>query len=151
MAYWLFKSEPNTYSIDDFAADRSDWWDGIRNYQARNFMRDAMQVGDGVLFYHSSCPQPAVVGVAQVSRPAKPDASQYDREHPYYDPRVPADKPRWWYVQITFVGKFSKAVALSALRQHPDLADMHILRRGNRLSITPVSESEWNIINALGG
>jgi len=146
MAYWLFKSEPDTYSIDALARDKAEWWDGVRNYQARNFMRDTMRVGDGVLYYHSSCATPGVVGTARVSNAAAPDATQFDPESDYYDPAATPDAPRWWCVQIAFVRKLSPPLPLAAMRVNAKLADMRILQRGNRLSITPVTARQWKII-----
>lgn len=147
MAYWLFKSEPDAYSIDDLARDKTAWWDGVRNYQARNFMRDDMRTGDGVLFYHSSCAHPGVVGAARVSQEATPDSSQFERDGDYYDPAATPDKPRWWHVQIAFVRKFPAPITLADMRRQPRLADMRILQRGNRLSITPVTAGQWQALH----
>lgn len=146
MRYWLLKSEPGDYSIDDLARDRRDLWTGIRNYQARNFMMQEMTRGDGVLFYHSSCPTPGVYGIARVSAAAKPDPTQFDRDSKYYDSKSSAQKPRWHCVQISFVAKLPAPVLLPALRANAALAKMRILQRGNRLSITPISAGEWRII-----
>ena len=151
MAYWLFKSEPSAFSIDDLARAKREWWDGVRNYQARNFMRDDMRVGDGVLFYHSSCPRPGIVGEARVCAAATPDATQFDDTSDYYDPTALPDAPRWWHVQIAFVCKFARMAGLQELRAAPKLAKMQILRRGNRLSITPVTAGEWRAALALAG
>jgi len=117
----------------------------VRNYQARNFMRDAMQVGDGVLFYHSSCPQPGIAGIAKVSSAAYPDPTQFDINSPYYDPKSSHETPRWLLVDVHFVKK-TPLIALAALREHAELADMQILAKGNRLSITPVTEAQWRFI-----
>lgn len=146
MAYWLFKSEPATYSIDDLARDRREWWDGVRNYQARNFMRDDMAVGDELVFYHSSCAVPAAVGRARVCAAAAPDKTQFDLRSGYYDAASPPGKPRWWYVQVEFAEKFPQPLALAAMRAMPALADMKLLARGNRLSILPLSARHWRTI-----
>ncbi len=145
MRRWLFKSEPGEYSIDALAQDRRDWWTGVRNYQARNFMRD-MRPGDGALFYHSSCAEPGVYGAAKVSAAAAPDPTQFDPQSEYYDAKATPAAPRWFCAQIEFVKKFARPLLLSAIRQIPELAEMHILRRGSRLSITPVTAAEWRVI-----
>ena len=146
MAYWLFKSEPSAYSIDDLARDKRERWDGVRNYQARNFMRDAMQVGDEIIYYHSSCAVPAAVGIARVSAAAVPDITQFDRAHEYYDSSATPEKPSWWCVEIAFVKKFARPVTLAEMRALPALADMKLLARGNRLSILPLTVGHWRII-----
>jgi predicted RNA-binding protein with PUA-like domain len=150
--YWLMKSEPDEVSVDDVLAmpGRQVAWFGVRNYQARNFMRDDMRVGDGVLFYHSSCPQPGVVGIAQVSSAAVPDETQFDPSSKYHDPAATRDKPRWFNVHVKLLRK-TRLLGLDELRAHPELANMVILRRGNRLSITPVTEREWGVIVGLLG
>ena len=150
MRYWLMKSEPDAYSIDDLKRDQTSAWVGVRNYQARNFMRDQMQVGDGVLFYHSSCDEPGIVGVATVSRKAYPDETQFDRKGPYYDKAATRDHPRWMNVDVKFVRK-TPPVSLAALRAHPPLNTMRILQRGNRLSVTPVDPAEWAYLEGLFG
>ncbi|WP_130431769.1 EVE domain-containing protein [Rivibacter subsaxonicus] len=144
MAYWLMKSEPEECSIDDLARApmQSVPWTGVRNYQARNFMRDAMQIGDGVLFYHSSCPQPGVAGLAEVSALAYPDATQFDPHSPYYDPKSKPDAPRWLHVDVKLVRK-TCLLPLAEMRAAPELASMELLRRGSRLSITPVTPAQW--------
>ena len=150
MAYWLMKSEPSEVSVDDVLrhpGQRVDWF-GVRNYQARNYMMRDMQVGDGVLFYHSSCAQPGVAGLAEVSRRAIPDETQFDPESPYYDPKATREKPRWYNVEVRVVKK-TPLLSLSALRSETALQDMRLLARGNRLSITPVTPAEWNVILAL--
>ncbi len=146
MRRWLLKSEPGDYAIDDLARDRRDWWTGIRNYQARNFMMREMQIGDGALFYHSNCAVPGVYGVARIAAAAAPDQTQFDPESKYYDPRATAEKPRWFCVQIEFVRKLRQPWTLAKMRQTPALSEMHILRRGNRLSITPISADEWRLL-----
>jgi predicted RNA-binding protein with PUA-like domain len=147
MRYWLMKSEPDEFSIDDLvnAPDQKTPWFGVRNYQARNFMRDGMKVGDRVLFYHSSCPEPGIAGLAEVASDAYPDATQFDRKSDYYDPKSTREAPRWLNVDVRLLRK-TRLVPLPELREHPELADMVILRRGNRLSITPVTPMEWKFI-----
>jgi len=148
--YWLMKSEPDECSIDDVLAapGRKTPWSGVRNYQARNFMRDQMKVGDGVLFYHSSCPEPGIAGLAEVASAAYVDATQFDRRSPYYDKDSKKDAPRWFNVDVRALKK-TRLVALEEMRQHKPLAKMVTLRPGNRLSITPVTEAEWNHIQKL--
>ena len=150
MRYWLMKSEPDEFSIDDLesAPDRSVAWYGVRNYQARNFMRDQMKVGDQVLFYHSSCPQPGVAGLATVSKPAYPDATQFDPKSAYFDAKAAPESPRWFNVDVRFKKK-TRLISLDEMRADPALSRMRILQRGNRLSITPVDPSEWQHILAL--
>ena len=143
--YWLMKCEPAAYTIDDLERDRSTSWEGVRNYQARNFMRDQMRVGDGVLFYHSSCPQPGIAGLAEVVSGPRPDDTQFDPDSPYYDSASTREKPRWVNVDVKVLRK-TRLVGLDELRAHPELADMVVLRRGNRLSITPVTDAEWKYI-----
>jgi predicted RNA-binding protein with PUA-like domain len=147
MRYWLMKSEPDEASIDDLAnaPQRTLPWTGVRNYQARNFMRDTMQPGDGVLFYHSSCPEPGIAGLAQVSSTAYPDPTQFDPKSPYYDGKSTQENPRWMLVDVVFKKKCA-LVPLAALRAHDELADMRVLAKGNRLSITPVTKAEWDFI-----
>jgi len=147
MRYWLMKSEPDEVSIDDLAAakGRTMPWFGVRNYQARNFMRDQMRVGDRAFFYHSSCPEPGIAGVAEVTAQAYPDATQFDKKSPYFDPKAMRDAPRWFNVDVTFVEKL-RLVSLAELRSHPELERMRILQRGNRLSITPVDPAEWAFV-----
>jgi predicted RNA-binding protein with PUA-like domain len=147
MRYWLMKSEPDEVSIDDLAAmpEQTIAWFGVRNYQARNFMRDDMRVGDLAFFYHSSCPEPGIAGIVRVSKSAYPDASQFNRKSPYYDPKATRSAPRWLNVDVTLVEK-TKLVSLAELRARPELAGMRVLQRANRLSITPVSAPEWKFI-----
>jgi predicted RNA-binding protein with PUA-like domain len=148
--YWLMKSEPDEVSIDDALAapGATVAWTGVRNYQARNFMRDAMQVGDGVLFYHSSCPEPGVAGLARVASGVKPDPTQFDPKSPYYDAASKPDAPRWLLVDVQAVRK-TRLLSLPALRAKPELADMVVLRKGNRLSITPIEPAHWRIIEKM--
>lgn len=150
MRHWLMKSEPDVFGVDDLAAaprKTTAWW-GVRNYQARNFMRDDMQRGDLAFFYHSSCPQPGIAGIIKVSRLAYPDATQFDAASEYFDPDATQDKPRWLNVDVTLVRK-TRLVSIQELRSHPQLAGMRVLQRGNRLSITPVEPSEWEFIVGL--
>lgn len=147
MRYWLMKSEPTDVSIDDLAGfvnQTVDWY-GIRNYQARNFMRDQMQVGDGVLFYHSNCAVPGIVGIAEVSTLAYPDRLQFIKDHKYFDLKSTPENPRWLNVDVKLVRK-TRLLSLKELRETPELANMRILQRGNRLSITPVDPKDWQII-----
>ena len=151
--YWLMKSEPQEASIDDLAAapGHSLPWTGVRNYQARNFMRDEMRPGDGVLFYHSSCPEPGVAGLAVVAGAPYPDPTQFDRASKYFDPKATAAAPRWMLVDVRLVRK-TRLLPLAEIRQAPELATMRVLQRGNRLSITPVTPAEWHAVLArLGG
>lgn len=145
--YWLMKSEPDECSIDDALAapGATVSWTGVRNYQARNFMRDAMRVGDGVLFYHSSCPQPGIAGVARVASATRPDPTQFDPASPYFDPKSMPENPRWLLLDVQALQK-TRLIGLPELRATPELADLQILQRGNRLSITPVSEVHWRFI-----
>lgn len=147
MQYWLMKSEPDEVSIDDALAAPGAVvpWFGVRNYQARNFMRDAMREGDGVLFYHSSCAEPGIAGIAEVASSAYPDDTQFDPRSKYYDPKSMREQPRWLLVDVRALRK-TRLMPLSELRGHPELAEMQILRRGNRLSITPVTPGEWRCI-----
>ena len=143
------KSEPDEFSIDDLARapKQATPWFGVRNYQARNFMRDQMRIGDGVLFYHSSCPEPGIAGIAKVASKAYPDASQFDRKSEYFDPKSKRAAPRWMNVDVKLVTK-TRLMPLEEMRSYPELAGMRTLRPGNRLSITPVTEAEWNFIVA---
>ena len=150
MAYWLMKSEPSECSIDDLVAapQQTVPWVGVRNFQARNFMRDDMKVGDGVLFYHSSCPEPGVAGIAEVASTAYPDATQFDPKSHYHDPKATREEPRWFHVDVKLVRK-TPLLALSRMRELPQLETMRLLKRGNRLSITPVTAAEWKEVLAL--
>lgn len=150
MKYWLMKSEPEDCSIDDaLAAPKSTVpWTGVRNYQARNFMRDEMRPKDGVLFYHSSCPEPGIAGIAEVVGTSYPDATQFDPQSPYFDAKSTTQAPRWVHVDVKLVKK-TRLLALAEMRNAPDLATMQVLRRGNRLSITPVTPAEWRAIGQL--
>jgi predicted RNA-binding protein with PUA-like domain len=150
VSHWLMKSEPDEVSIDDLVRDQRVPWFGVRNYQARNFMRDEMRLGDGVLFYHSSCAQPGVAGLAEVCSAAYPDATQFDPSSKYFDPKATRDAPRWFNVDVKLVRK-TRLLSLAEMREHPGLAGMRLLQRGNRLSITPVTTAEWRVITRLLG
>jgi predicted RNA-binding protein with PUA-like domain len=139
------KSEPSEFSIDDLVREKTVAWFGVRNYQARNFMRDQMRVGDGVLFYHSSCAEPGIVGLAEVSKPAFPDESQFEAGGKYFDPKATPDAPRWFNVEVRIVSK-TRLLGLAEMRAYPELAHMRVLAPGNRLSITPVDPDEWKFI-----
>lgn len=153
MAYWLLKSEPETFGIDHLyrCAKKTDHWDGVRNYQARNFMRDEMKKGDLAFFYHSNCKEPGIVGIVEVVKEAYPDHTAFDPESKYYDPKSQPGNPRWFMVDVKYKEKFDKVVALTEMKNHPLLEEMLILRKGNRLSITPVSQKHWNYILKLAG
>jgi len=149
MHYWLMKSEPDEFSIDDLvrAKNQSTPWVGVRNYQARNYMRDVMQVGDRALFYHSSCPEPGVAGIAEVASAAYDDASQFDPQSPYFDAKSDRSKPRWQHVDVRHLAT-TPLLSLKAMRARPELAGMQLLKPGSRLSITPVTRQEWDAVIA---
>jgi predicted RNA-binding protein with PUA-like domain len=151
--YWLMKTEPDCYSYEDLEKEKrgQGHWEGVRNFQARNFMKDDMQIGDGVLFYYSSCAEPGVVGIAEVASEPYPDHTQFDAKSEYYDPSANPDKPKWYMVDVKPVQKLPKYVSLKQMRETPELEGMVTLRRGNRLSITPVTAGEWKVIRRLGG
>ena len=149
MNYWLMKSEPDAYSIDDLERDGVEMWDGIRNYQARNTMRDDMKVGDQVFFYHSSCKEPGVVGIARVASEPYPDPTQFDRKSKYFDAKSDKANPRWCLVDIEFVRKTKRNITLTEIKAQKSLADMVLTRKGNRLSIMPVSKAHWKKILSL--
>jgi len=150
MSYWLMKSEPGDVSVDDLAAmpGATVGWYGVRNYQARNYMRDQMRPGDGVLFYHSSCAEPGVAGLAEVVGAPYPDPTQFDPKAKYYDPKATLEVPRWYQVDVRLLRK-TRLLPLAEIRAHPDLQEMRLLARGNRLSITPVTPAEWRVIGRL--
>ena len=148
MKYWLLKSEPGAYSIEDLARDGTTAWTGVRNFQARNFMRDEMSAGDRAFFYHSSCEVPGIVGIVEIRRAAYPDETQFERKSRYYDSGATPAKPRWFNVDVRFLKK-TPTLPLDELRKHKGLKDMRLLQRGNRLSITPVSAAEWKTITRL--
>lgn len=149
--YWLFKSEPDAYSIGDLAREKNGvtCWDGVRNYQARNFLRDEIRIGDGILFHHSSCEPTGIAGTAVVTKDGYPDHTQFEEGHPHFDPGVNTEAPRWYMVDIALERRFPSLLTLQRLREEPGLAGMVLLQRGSRLSIQPVSEREWEIILAL--
>ena len=145
MNYWLMKSEPDEASILDLQRAGTLPWTGVRNYQARNFMRDDMRLGDGVLFYHSSCPEPGIAGLAEVCSAAYPDATQFDPKSPYHDPKSKPDAPRWLHVDVRW-RETTRLLSLKEMREAPELASMRVLERGSRLSITPVTPAEWQAV-----
>ena len=149
MAYWLMKSEPDAYSIDDLERDGRDMWDGIRNYQARNMMRDEMQVGDEVFFYHSSCAEPGIVGIARIASQPYPDPTQFDKRSKYHDPKSSKDDPRWCLVDVEFVRKTRRNITLADIKATSGLDGLMLTRKGNRLSIMPVSAGHWKKILTL--
>jgi predicted RNA-binding protein with PUA-like domain len=149
--YWLMKSEPSSFSIDDLRnrPGATDYWDGVRNYQARNMLRDEMQSGDLAFFYHSSCETPAIVGTMEITRAGYPDHTAFDPEHHHYDPDSSPDEPRWYMVDVRLKKKFKNPITLTELKQHQALSELKLLQRGNRLSVLPVSQDEWRYILAL--
>ncbi len=149
MKYWLVKSEPDAYSIDDLERDGREMWDGIRNYQSRNTMRDDMKIGDQVFFYHSSCKEPGIVGIARVASEPYPDPTQFDKNSKYFDPKSDKDNPRWCLVDVEFVRKTKRNVTLGEIKAQKSLDDMILTRKGNRLSIMPVSKKHWTKILSL--
>ncbi|RDS82587.1 EVE domain-containing protein [Dyella psychrodurans] len=149
MNHWLMKSEPDTFSIDDLKRKKREAWDGVRNYQARNFMRDEMHVGDQVFFYHSNCAEPGIAGIAEVASDAYPDPSQFDPKSKYFDPGSSRDNPRWMLVDVKFVRKLKRVITLDELKNHAAIADMRLLRKGNRLSVMPVEATEWRYVLEL--
>jgi len=151
MNYWLMKSEPDTFGIDDLCnkLGQTEHWDGVRNYQARNMMRDAMKLGDQVFFYHSNCDVPGIVGIMEVVREGYPDFSAFDPDDPHFDPKSDPAHPRWMMVDLKYVRTLSRIISLKELKLHPELADLALVRRGNRLSIMPVSEQQWDFILGL--
>jgi predicted RNA-binding protein with PUA-like domain len=153
MSHWLVKSEPDVFSIDDLAAApaRTTGWDGVRNYQARNFMRDEMKRGDRVFFYHSNCAEPGIAGIAKVVKEAYPDRSAFDAQDPHYDPDSDPDHPRWYMVDIKLERKLARPISLAELKRHAEgeLRGFALLKRGNRLSVLPVSEQQWSFISSL--
>ena len=149
MNYWLMKSEPGAFSIDNLKRRQREPWDGVRNYQARNFMRDDMRPGDKVFFYHSNCAVPGIVGVAEVVTDAYPDPSQFDPKSNHFDPASSRDKPRWMLVDVKFVKKLTRTISLDELKGHAALGGMPLLRKGNRLSVMPVEATHWKYILSL--
>ena len=151
MNYWLMKSEPDAYSIDDLERDGRDMWDGIRNYQARNMMRDDMKKGDQVFFYHSNCAEPGIVGIMEVVKEGYPDHTAFDPDAKYYDPKSDPDKPRWYMVDVKYKRHLKRNISLRELKALDDsrLQDLPLLRKGNRLSIMPLSKQHWDTILGL--
>lgn len=146
MNYWLMKSEPDVFGIQDLQKKKRSGWDGVRNYQARNYMRDGMKKGDLVLFYHSNAEPPGVAGIARVAKESHPDPTQFDKKSEYYDAKATAEKPIWMMVEVEFVEEFPRVVTLDRLKQEKALAQMPLVRKGTRLSVMPVSEKEWDAI-----
>ena len=148
MVFWLFKTEPDAFSIDDLAArpQQTEPWDGVRNYQARNFLRDKVQLGDKVFIYHSSCKQVGIAGVAEVVKAGYPDTEQFNPESKYYDPKASIDAPRWYRVDVKFVEKFNAVLPLKIIKSLPEVTEVGIVKKGHRLSIMPVEENEWHAL-----
>lgn len=151
--YWLMKSEPDVFSFEDLKSEpkKTACWEGVRNYQARNFMRDEMKKGDGVLFYHSNTKPPGVAGIAEIAREGYVDHYQFDKKSKYFDPKADPDNPRWFMVDVKYKKPFQHYVSLPELRENPALKDMLVIQRGQRLSIQPVSEKEWKAVLKMGG
>tara|TARA_R110000868_G_scaffold117600_15_gene312602 strand:+ start:100987 stop:101445 length:459 start_codon:yes stop_codon:yes gene_type:complete len=149
MNYWLMKSEPDVLSIDDLKTKKKTGWDGVRNYQARNFMRDDMKKGDLVLIYHSSCKVPGIYGVAKVTKESMPDPTQFEKKSEYFDPKATPQEPRWFMVEVGFVKKFKQAVTLEFMKSEKSLGDMIVLRKGSRLSITPVDKKHFEKVSTF--
>jgi len=149
MRYWLMKSEPEEFSIDALAKKKLEPWNGVRNYQARNYMRDGMKVGDGVLFYHSNCAEPGVVVAGEIRSEAHPDPSQFDPKSDYYDPASKREEPRWLLVDVGYKRKLKRTITLAELKDRPQLQNLALVKKGNRLSVMPVSRSEWDDILSL--
>ncbi len=151
MNYWLMKSEPSEFSIDDLKKrpKQKEAWDGVRNYQARNMMRDEMKKGDLVFFYHSNCDEPGIVGIMTIDKEGYPDHTAFDPDDKHFDPKSYPENPRWFYVDVKYKRKLKRTISLSELRDHKQLKDMKLLQKGNRLSIMPVSKKEWNYISGL--
>ncbi|MBL1262240.1 EVE domain-containing protein [Candidatus Methylomicrobium oryzae] len=151
MQYWLMKSEPDTFSIDDLCRKpgKIEHWDGVRNYQARNMMRDLIKLGDQVFFYHSNCPEPGIVGIMEVSREGYPDFKAFDPGDPHFDPKSTPDNPRWFMVDVRYVRHLPRTITLKELKERSELADLALVRRGNRLSIMPVAKEQWDFVLSL--
>lgn len=151
MNYWLMKSEPDAFGIEDLEKmpQQTEHWDGVRNYQARNMMRDEMKIGDQVFFYHSNCALPGIVGIAEVVKEGYPDFTAFDPDSKYFDPKSHPDKPTWFMVDLRFVRQLTRTISLQELKQYPELADLALVRRGNRLSIMPVGKEQWDFILGL--
>ena len=151
MNYWLMKSEPDVFGIDDLknAPGMTEPWDGVRNYQARNMMRDDMKTGDRAFLYHSNCKEPGIAGIMEIVREGYPDMSAFDPDAKYFDPKSDPANPRWYRVDVRYVRKLKRIITLSELKEHPEVSDLPLVRRGNRLSIMPVSEQQWKFILTL--
>ena len=150
MKYWLIKSEPNVYSIDDLKKDKKTHWDGVRNYQARNFLRDEMKIGDKVVFYHSNTEPPGAAGICEVTKEGYPDFTAFDPDDKHYDPKSKKDSPTWIMVDIKFVEKFRNVVSLETIKENKKLQNMKLVQRGNRLSVMPVTKTEFDEIVKMG-
>lgn len=146
MDYWLFKSEPDVFGIDHLKRDMTCYWDGVRNYQARNFLRDQVKVGDQVFIYHSSCKQVGIAGLAKVIEAGTPDPTQFNPEEKYHDPKSSPDNPRWYQVRLEFVEKYKKVLPLAEIKAHPEITELALVKKGNRLSVMPVVETEFNTL-----
>lgn len=150
MQYWLMKSEPDVFGIDDLAKNpgKTTFWDGVRNYQARNFMRDRMKLGDRAFFYHSNCDEPAIAGIVKIAKAGYPDHTAFDKHDPHFDPDSDPDEPRWYMVDVRLERKLKRPITLAEMREHASgaLKGLALLQRGNRLSITPVSDAHWRFI-----
>ena len=148
MNYWLMKSEPEAFSIDDLAkkTSQTEPWDGVRNYQARNMLRDQMKKGDLAFFYHSNCTPPGIVGIVEIVKEGYPDFSAFEANSKYYDPASKPDNPRWFMVDVKFKQKFNRLISLDELKQQPELQEMQLLKKGNRLSILPITSEQWDLI-----
>jgi predicted RNA-binding protein with PUA-like domain len=144
--YWLFKSEPDVYSIDDLERDKKTYWDGVRNYEARNFLRDKVKIGDLVLFYHSNCDEPGVYGICEVVKDGYPDFTQFDPSNKYFDPKSKEENPIWFMVDVKFVKKMKKPVLLEEIKSNPKLSKTRLVQKGNRLSVIPLTKSEFDEI-----
>ncbi len=149
MKYWLMKSEPDAFSIDDLQRKGVESWDGVRNYQARNFMRDGMKVGDKIFFYHSNCAVPGIVGIATVASPSYPDESQFNPKSKYFDEKSSREDPRWMLVDVKFERKLKRTITLEELKGHAELGEMPLVQRGSRLSVMPVGKADWDFILRL--
>ncbi|AOE48878.1 EVE domain-containing protein [Kangiella sediminilitoris] len=151
MAYWLMKSEPDVFGIEHLKAlpNQTDHWDGVRNYQARNMMRDDMKVGDQVFFYHSNCKPPAIVGIMEVTKEGYPDHTAFDPDEKYYDPKSNPDNPRWYMVDVKHVRDLKREIPLDELKSYPELSNMRLVQKGNRLSIMPIEKNEWDFILSI--
>ena len=150
MKYWLIKSEPGVFSIDDLSKSKTTYWDGVRNYQARNFIRDEMKIGDKVIFYHSNAEPPAAVGICEIVKEAYPDFSAFNPEDSHYDPKSKKDSPTWFMVDVKFVKKFSRPVSITEIKADKILQKMNLVQRGNRLSVMPVTKDEFDEIVRMG-